>query len=168
MGSGVNKGIGIQRLLALTLAGCLILPVQSATNITVSVTVLAPLPCVFDGNKPIEVNFGDEVLTTRIDGGNYRMPIAYSLSCSGQGKNAMKLQIAGNGASFNSQLLQTNVNGLGIALLRNGTRIPLNSWQSFTYSTTLPVLEAVPVRQAGVELPTGEFNASATLRADYQ
>ncbi|MBH2681290.1 fimbrial protein [Serratia marcescens] len=168
MGSCVNKGIGIQRLLALTLAGCLILPVQSATNITVSVTVLAPLPCVFDGNKPIEVNFGDEVLTTRIDGGNYRMPIAYSLSCSGQGKNAMKLQIAGNGASFNSQLLQTNVNGLGIALLRNGTRIPLNSWQSFTYSTTLPVLEAVLVRQVGVELPTGEFNASATLRADYQ
>ncbi|APS37070.1 exotoxin [Serratia marcescens] len=150
------------------MAGCLILPVQSATNITVSVTVLAPLPCVFDGNKPIEVNFGDEVLTTRIDGGNYRMPIAYSLSCSGQGKNAMKLQIAGNGASFNSQLLQTNVNGLGIALLRNGTRIPLNSWQSFTYSTTLPVLEAVLVRQVGVELPTGEFNASATLRADYQ
>ncbi|CUZ93809.1 putative minor fimbrial subunit StfE [Serratia marcescens] len=144
------------------------MPARSATNITVSVTVLAPLPCVFDGNKPIEVNFGDEVLTTRIDGGNYRMPIAYSLSCSGQGKNAMKLQIAGNGASFNSQLLQTNVNGLGIALLRNGTRIPLNSWQSFTYSTTLPVLEAVPVRQAGVELPTGEFSASATLRADYQ
>ncbi|HGM5270301.1 fimbrial protein [Serratia nevei] len=141
--------------------------VQSATNIIVSVTVLTPLPCVFDGNKPIEVNFGDEVLTTRIDGSYYRKPVAYSLTCSGQGKNAMKLQIAGNGASFNGQLLQTNVNGLGIALLRNGTRIPLNSWQNFTYPT-IPVLEAVPVRQAGVELPTGEFNASATLRADYQ
>ncbi|HGM5966642.1 TPA: fimbrial protein [Serratia marcescens] len=163
----MKKETGVRRLLALILAGCLILPVQSATNITVSVTVLAPLPCVFDGNKPIEVNFGDEVLTTRIDGSNYRMPVVYLLTCSGQGKNAMKLQIAGSGASFNSQLLQTNVNGLGIALLRNGTRIPLNSWQNFTYPS-LPTLEAVPVRQAGVELPAGEFNASATLRADYQ
>lgn len=160
-----RNGVLLNAVAALLLGATL--SVQSATNIIVSVTVLTPLPCVFDGNKPIEVNFGDEVLTTRIDGSYYRKPVAYSLTCSGQGKNAMKLQIAGNGASFNGQLLQTNVNGLGIALLRNGTRIPLNSWQNFTYPT-IPVLEAVPVRQAGVELPTGEFNASATLRADYQ
>ncbi|HGM6909401.1 TPA: fimbrial protein [Serratia marcescens] len=163
----MKTGNGIQRLLAAAVMGCITLPVTAATTVTVSVTVLAPLPCVINGGKPIEVDFGSEVLTTRIDGSNYLTPINYSLSCTGPARNSMKLQIAGNGAGFNGQLLQTSVNGLGIALLRGDARIPLNSWQNFTYPN-VPELKAVPIKQAGVQLPTGEFTASATLRADYQ
>lgn len=140
---------------------------QAASTVTVSVTVLAPLPCTLNGSKPIEVNFGDEVMTTRIDGSSYRQPVDYGLSCNGPAKNAMRLQIAGGAAGFDGQLLKTSVNGLGIALLRDGVRMPLNSWQNFTYPN-VPKLEAVPVKQSGVALPTGEFTASATLRADYQ
>ncbi|MFP7326996.1 fimbrial protein [Serratia marcescens] len=158
---------GILRCLAFAALAVTSWPAQPATTVTVSVTVLAPFPCVINGGKPIEVNFGDEILTTRIDGNNYRQQVEYALACSGQAKNAMRLQIAGGSASFNGQLLQTSVNGVGIAFLLNGSRIALNSWQNFTYPA-LPTLEAVPVKQGGVQLPTGEFSASATLRADYQ
>ncbi|MFK3763880.1 MULTISPECIES: fimbrial protein [Serratia] len=150
------------------LFGAMALPAESASTVTVSVTVLAPLPCVINESKPITVDFGDDVMTTRIDGNNYRVPVEYGLTCSSTPvRNEMRLQIAGNAAGFDGRLLKTSVNGLGIALLRDGVRIPLNSWQNFTYPD-LPRLEAVPVKQSGSGLPTGEFTSSATLRVDYQ
>ncbi|MEL5445946.1 fimbrial protein [Serratia ureilytica] len=142
-------------------------PTQAATTVSVKVTVLAPLPCVLNGNQPIEVNFGDEVLTTRINGENYLTPVDYKFTCTEPEKNGMRLLLAGTGAGFDGKLLQTSVGGLGIAFLNNGSRIALNSWQNFTYPA-LPKLEAVPVKQANATLPTGEFTASATLRVDYQ
>ncbi|HGE8486156.1 TPA: fimbrial protein [Serratia marcescens] len=154
--------------LVLTLLTSVTSMAQAAVSIvTISVTVLAPLPCTLNGGKPIEVNFGDEIMTTRIDGSNYRQPVDYGLSCNGPWKNAMRLQISGAAAGFDGTLLKTSVNGLGIGLLRDGARIPLNDWQNFTYPS-MPKLEAVPVKQNGATLPTGEFTASATLRVDYQ
>ncbi|HAT4919957.1 TPA: fimbrial protein [Serratia marcescens] len=154
--------------LVLTLLVSMTSIAQAAVSIvTVSVTVVAPLPCTLNGGKPIEVNFGDEVMTTRIDGDNYRQPVGYGLSCNGPWKNAMRLQLSGAAAGFDGTLLKTSVNGLGIELQRDGVRIPLNAWQNFTYPS-MPKLEAVPVKQSGATLPTGEFTASATLRVDYQ
>lgn len=82
---------------ALWLAGLLALVQLSAeanTLVNVRVTVLSP-PCVINGGQPIEVNFGDEVMTTRIDGSNYRRPVNYTLTCNGQSSNALKLQVQG-------------------------------------------------------------------------
>ncbi|OKP49506.1 exotoxin [Serratia marcescens] len=143
------------------------LPAQTATNLNVSVTVIAPLPCVINGSKPIDVDFGPDVMITRLDGNHYRTPIDYTLTCNELAKNAMRLQIAGAVAGFDSQLLQTDVNGLGIALLFDGVRLAPNTWQNFNYSA-LPTLEAVPMKQASATLRTGDFSAAATLRVDYQ
>ena len=165
----MNIPLHFKYILCLAGASCFLQaqPGLAATPLTVKVTVLAPLPCVINGNKPIEVNFGDEVMTTRIDGSKYRTPVEYSVSCTRPEKNGMKLQITGTGAGFDNQLLKTNVDGLGVAFLRDGARIALNSWNNFTYPA-LPKLEAVPIRQANAVLPTGEFSSSATLRVDYQ
>lgn len=103
------------------------LPAQPAATLNVSVTVLAPLPCVVNGSKPIDVDFGPDVMTTRIDGNNYRTPIDYTLTCNEPAKNAMRLQIVGAVAGFDSRLLQTDVDGLGIALLRDGVRLAPNT-----------------------------------------
>ncbi|BEL77371.1 MULTISPECIES: fimbrial protein [Serratia] len=143
------------------------LPAQPAATLNVSVTVLAPLPCVVNGSKPIDVDFGPDVMTTRIDGNNYRTPIDYTLTCNEPANNAMRLQIVGAVAGFDSRLLQTDVDGLGIALLRDGVRLAPNTWQNFTFPT-LPKLEAVPMKQAAATLRTGDFSAAATLRVDYQ
>lgn len=163
----------IKFILCLTGSTCLLLskPLlagSTISTISVKVTVLAPLPCIINGNKPIEVDFGDEVMTTRIDGSNYRTPVRYSITCNGTPpKNGMRLRIAGAATGFNSQLLKTNFSELGIRFFYNDVSLALNSWQNFTYPE-MPKLEAVPVKQTNTTLPTGEFTAAATLHVDYQ
>lgn len=143
------------------------LMLQAATTVTVKVTVMAPPPCVINDNKTIEVAFG-EVMTTRVDGSNYKMPVDYSLSCSGQSKNAMKLQVQGNGAAFDGKVLKTaEKTGLGIQLLQSSGKLAINSWLNFTYPKA-PELWAVPVKQSGVTLSGGVFTAAATLKVAYQ
>ncbi|HAT5000116.1 fimbrial protein [Serratia marcescens] len=142
------------------------LSVQAATTVTVKVTVVAPPPCVINGNRTIEVDFG-EVMIAQIDGKNYRMPVNYSLSCSGQSKNAMKLQVQGTGAAFDATALKTNKTGLGIELQQGSSKLAVNGWLNFTYPNT-PTLWAVPIKQSGVTLSVGEFTAGATMKVDYQ
>ncbi|MFX2482801.1 fimbrial protein [Serratia marcescens] len=142
-------------------------PVQAATTIKVTVTIVAPPPCVINNNNLIEVNFGNDVMTTRIDGSYKKQPVVYSVECKNAPNNAMKLQIQGNSAGFDGEVLQTNKDGLGVALLRNGNRQPINSWINFTYPTK-PTLEAVPVKQAGATLRGGDFSAGATMKVEYQ
>ena len=138
----------------------------SSATITLKVTVVAPPPCVINGNRPIDVEFGD-VMTTRVDGDNYKMPVNYTLDCTGAPDNAMKLQVQGNGAAFDATVLQTNKTGLGIKLLRGNARLAVNTWLNFTYPNK-PELWAVPVKQAGTALSGGEFSAGATMKVDYQ
>lgn len=138
----------------------------STTTITVKVMVLAPPPCTINDNKAITVEFGD-VITTRVDGSNYRMPVNYSLLCTGSSTNAMTLQVQGNGATFDGEVLKTNQVGLGIALQQGGLPVGINRPLNFTYPTK-PDLWAVPVKQSGVTLTGGEFTASATMKVNYQ
>ena len=135
-------------------------------KVTVKVTVVAPPPCVINDNKAIEVAFGD-VITTRLDGTNYRMPVNYTLDCDAEANNAMKLQVQGTAAGFDVEALQTTVPELGIRLQNGTTTLPVNTWVNFTYPTK-PELFAVPVKAAGATLLAGEFTASSTMRVDYQ
>ncbi|MDA8478796.1 fimbrial protein [Citrobacter sp. Awk 4] len=141
--------------------------VQAIATINVTVTIVAPPPCVINNNIPIEVNFGNDVMTTRIDGSYRKQPVVYSVECKNVSNNAMKMQIQGIGAEFDGDVLQTNKDGLGVALLRNGNRQPINSWVNFTYPS-LPTFEAVPIRQAGVTLSGGDFSAGATMEVEFQ
>ncbi|CAI2019365.1 putative minor fimbrial subunit StfE [Serratia fonticola] len=140
----------------------------ATSTVTIKVTVSAPPPCVINDDRPIEVEFG-EVMTTRVDGNNYRRNVNYTLKCTNASSNAMKLQVNGTGAGFDSQVLQTNKAGLGIALLQDERRLPINTgWINFTYPNQ-PVLVAVPVKQSNVKLDGGEFfSAGATMKVAYQ
>lgn len=146
----------------------LILPVlaEAVTTVTVKVTVVAPPPCIVNNNRPIEVEFGD-VMTTKVDGMNYQMPVNYTLSCETGSDNSMQLEVQGAGAVFDSTVLQTNKDGLGIKLMRVGADLPINTWVPFTYPNA-PELWAIPVKKSGVTLTTGEFSAAATMRVDYR
>jgi type 1 fimbria pilin len=137
-----------------------------SATVTVKVTVVAPPPCVINDDRPIDVEFGD-VMTTRVDGDNYKMPVNYTLSCTGGTSNAMKLQVKGTGAAFDAAVLQTNQTGLGIELRQGASKLAVNSWLNFTYPNK-PELWAVPVKQAGATLTGGEFSAGATMAVDYQ
>lgn len=140
--------------------------VMAVTTVTVKVTVVAPPPCVINGDQPIEVNF-DEVVTTRVDGSRYIREVPYNVICTGATSNDMVMQITGTGASFDPDVLGTNQDNLGIALLNNGKAQPLNSDIKFPYPN-FPVLKAVPVKRTASTLKAGAFSAGATMKVDYQ
>ncbi|MFV8987814.1 fimbrial protein [Serratia fonticola] len=139
----------------------------SAMPVNIRGTVILPPPCTINNNQTIWVDFGDEVMTTRIDGVNYKQTISYSLSCDIQKSNDLKMRIQGGPAGFGTGLLGTNNGDLGIALYYGTQRLNINTWFNYTYPTQ-PVLYAVPVKRSGATLAGGEFNASATLLIDYQ
>ncbi|CAI1508201.1 fimbrial protein [Serratia ficaria] len=128
-------------------------------------TLVVP-SCVVNDNKTIDVDFGD-VLTTRVDGTNYRKQLSYTLTCESGVSKALKLQVQGTAAAFNGELLNTSVTGLGIRLRNGGSNLPVNSWLNFTYPNK-PTLWVVPVQKSGVTLAGGQFSATATLKVAYQ
>lgn len=89
-----------QTAAALLLCGSSVMAFAQTATVKVSVTVMQPLPCTINGGRPIEVDFGDEVMTTRINGNFYRMPIDFSFTCNNPYKNAMRLQVQGGTANF--------------------------------------------------------------------
>ncbi|WP_081248362.1 fimbrial protein [Serratia plymuthica] len=154
-------------LLVGALAVLPLIATASSTTVNVKVTVLAPPPCVINGDNTIVVNFGSNVVISRVDGSNYLKTIDYTLECKGNTKNAMKMMIEGSGATFDSGVLQTNKTDFGIALKQNGQPLKVYQWVNFTYPAK-PVLQAVPVKRSGSTLSTGTFFAGATLKVDYQ
>lgn len=144
------------------------LPVMAASSatVTVKVTVVAQPRCVINENQPIEVEFID-VMTTQVDGYNNKRPVPYSLSCTGDTPEAMKLQVKGTGAAFDVEVLQTTKTGLGIELQQGDRKVAVNQWLNFTYPDK-PELWAVLVKQSGATLTGGDFSAGATMAVDYQ
>lgn len=139
----------------------------SAMPVNIRGTIILPPPCTINNNQTIRVDFGDEVMTTRIDGVNYKQAIAYSLNCEIQKSNNLKMSIQGGTAGFGTGLLSTNKSDLGIALYYGTQQLNINTWFNYTYPNQ-PVLYAVPVKRSGATLTGGEFTASATLLIDYQ
>ena len=136
--------------------------VMAQVSVSIRGVILAPPPCVINAGSTLNVPFGDDLMTTRIDGVNYRRGVPYTLTCGPQPSNNMKITLQGTGAGFGSAYLGTSKSDLGIKLLLNGAAWPLNNAVNFTYPT-LPVIEAVPVKNPGSTLTGGAFSASATL-----
>ena len=165
-----QQGLWAGGWLALTLlsAG---LPVTAAENMRFYGTLIEPPPCQVNGDRAIEVDFGEDVLTTRVDGVNYSKPINYTLDCTGAGTRAIRVQIQGAPASFNGNVLATvERSDLGIALKLAGVGLtmPINSWVKLESTSTKLDLQAVPVKAPGSQLTAGRFTAGATMVFDYQ
>ncbi|WP_342214470.1 fimbrial protein [Erwinia persicina] len=130
-------------------------------------TMIEPPPCVINGGTPISVDFGNAVMTTRVDGVNYIKEVTYGLSCTEATSKTLRLQIKGSAASFDSTRLATDKGDLAIALTANGKALPVNQWLNYT-DPSKPVLKAVPVKKTGATLAGGAFKATATMMIDYQ
>ncbi|WP_193016285.1 fimbrial protein [Proteus sp. FME41] len=128
--------------------------------------VIAPPPCVINNGQMVEVNFG-EVMSTRIDGTNYKQPITYNVECKKMPTNAMKISVVGGSAGFDNNALKTNITGLGVHILYQNKMLRLGQTVNFTYPD-IPALEAIPVRDYSATLTGGDFSAIATLRIEYQ
>ncbi|MEL5640080.1 fimbrial protein [Serratia ureilytica] len=137
------------------------------TDIYFSGTVTAPMPCTINGKQRIETNFGNDMITTLVDGNHYLKEVNYNLECVGQSSNALRLKVQGNVADFNQSALQTNMSDLGIELRAGNKPLAINTWFNFNYFDK-PVLQAVPVKRTNSNLPAGTFSVNATLLVDYQ
>lgn len=136
-------------------------------DITFKGTLVEQPPCVINDGELITVDFGSEVMTTRIDGRNYTKIVSFSLDCSAAVGNApLKLRVAGTKAGF-AGALDGLVPGLGIALTMGGQPLMPNEWQTFS-STVKPVITAVPVKDEAVTLDGGSFRVLASLEMEYQ
>lgn len=131
-------------------------------------TLLEPPPCSINSGNNITVDFGLKVGVKKVDGVNYMQDMNYDLVCEPNTHSwALKLKLTGNPISFDNAAVQTNINGLGIKILRDGQPFVLGSEITIT-PTSKPHLKAVPVQQVGIVLTEGAFEATATLQADYQ
>lgn len=138
----------------------------STATVTVKVTVISE-PCVINNSNPIVVNFGDDLLTTEVNGSNYIQPVNYTLSCPDATSDDLKMTISGTGAGFDDNVLQGSQPSLGIKILSDGNIMPVNHALNFNRNTP-PVLKAVPVKDPAGKLTGGSFTASATMSVEYQ
>ncbi|CAI1128282.1 putative minor fimbrial subunit StfF [Serratia marcescens] len=132
--------------------------------IVISGSINVKPQCVVNDNQTIRVAFGNDLITTKVNGVNYLRTIDYTLECKNAGQSMMKMKLAGVAAAFNSTAIQTDKANLAIALRANGNPLPIGSWMAFNYPNK-PVLQAVPV--SGGVLATGAFSAAATLMVEY-
>ncbi|MNP27779.1 hypothetical protein D3C76_1207070 [compost metagenome] len=143
-----------------------------ASNLEFTGTLLAPPGCmVSDKGGRINVRFTQNIAVNRIDGERYRQAIPYQIDCPGASDINitwhMRLTLKGTPAHFDNTALKTSENDLGIKVLLGGTALaPNESREIDIRASTPPVLEAVPVKLAGAELPSTEFTASALLMAE--
>ena len=129
-----------------------------------------PLCTVSDKGGRIDVRFGNLAIS-RIDGEQYRKAIPYQISCPGADTNVawrMRLTLKGSHPEFEPKALQSSVPNLGIKVSLGGTElIPELPRYVQIFPNAVPLLEAVPVKQVGSDLPSINFTASALLLAEF-
>ncbi|WP_241993387.1 MULTISPECIES: fimbrial protein [Serratia] len=155
---------------SVALTGMLLSLGAHAVDVNFRGTLIDPPPCTINGGTDVDVNFGSTVLTTRVDGVNYRMAVPLNIVCTAPPLNTMRLQFVGTGAPFDASVLNTDKTDLGIKLYSGtGTANPVdvNAWLNFTYPT-FPAIEAVLVKNPGSTLTSGVFSAASTVLLDWQ
>ncbi|WP_455811224.1 fimbrial protein [Pseudomonas graminis] len=135
--------------------------------VTVSGTLVAT-PCVVNGGKAIDVNFGDDLLTTRVSDSYYTKDINYSLECDSVMGNFLTLRVKGEASGFDANLLSTSNKNLGILFKKDSLSFSVNESISFLYDKGTPHLQATLVKRSGENLDAGVFNGVATLMIGYQ
>jgi len=140
----------------------------TVASVDLSVIVQREAACTINNGQPATVEFGDNLITTNIDGQHYLTKVNLAWDC-GQAsmQDALWFSVSGVGAPFDSEVLKTDKTDLGIKLLVGNTQLRINDHIAFNRGT-LPELYAVPVKNSGATLSPGEFNAVVTLSAEYQ
>lgn len=136
--------------------------------VTVKVMVNAA-PCEINNNQLINVDFGDNIITTDVAGGTVEKSVNYTLDCTNADQSkTLVMRISGSGADFDNALLETSIQELGVKFEADGADYPLNTSLVLGSFESKPAIMVILVQQPGVRLPTGGFTAGATMTVDYQ
>ncbi|HFF8525012.1 TPA: fimbrial protein [Providencia rettgeri] len=140
-------------------------------NFSIMGSVISKPQCEISDNKTIEINFGDSIGINKISSGEYEQKIPYKIKCDGESDELqLTIKISGNAVNFdpdNATIRTNEQENLGVKIYHDGKpfeldkSIPINS-------SNLPELYAVLIKNDDGELIEGEFNAYATIEAEYQ
>lgn len=130
---------------------------------------LINLTCKIGDDKPIDIDFGDEVVTDLIDGVHYQQAVPLKIICNQDYNGDLNFSVSGKPVTFEKSALVTDVTGLGIRFIdaSSGTKIELNKAYSHKNNDSVD-LNVVPVKESSTTLPGGEFKASAQLLVEPQ
>ncbi|EKK5219891.1 fimbrial protein [Cronobacter sakazakii] len=168
----MSNSLRLSALLLLAITSALYIKAALADDFSANVTVRVTIntaPCEINNNQNIDVDFGNSVITTDVMAGTVQKTVNYTLECSNaDADKLLKMHIAGIGAEFNNDLLQTSIPELAIKIKADGTDYALNKDLALASGNIKPELVAVLVGKPGSRLPTGGFTAGATMTVDYQ
>ncbi|MBK4714646.1 MULTISPECIES: fimbrial protein [Tenebrionibacter/Tenebrionicola group] len=156
------------RLALLLIGGLFYSCLHAQENMQFTGTLIEPPPCTINQGKMIDVSFGEHVAIAKVDGAHYQQTIDYQLTCNANAaKTGLTLTLRGTASAFDAAAVQTTKPGLGIRLILGERPFTLNT--PFTVDMArLPALFAVPVSEKGATLTEGQFDATATLLAEYR
>lgn len=123
--------------------------------------------CVVNGNDTVDVDFGNDVLISRINSGDYKKRIDYTPVCGSVAQNGLTLTISGTDAGFGTGLLGAGRKGLGIRLYEDTKIVSAGEKMQFEYPN-FPVLYAELVKDDTSTMSAGEFFGSATMVISFQ
>ncbi|HEY4468356.1 MAG TPA: fimbrial protein [Klebsiella sp.] len=144
--------------------------------------ITVPDKCVINAGSPITVDFGTIPSSgSLLNGTNYSQPVPIQVQCEGgsfaNGSLNIRLGIQqANTASFNSDYLGTTGNvdrsNLGIVLKDSGgSLVAANTFYNvpgFANNQGTWNLTAAPIAKTGTNVLEGDFQASATVVAEFQ
>ena len=123
---------------------------------------LVVVSCTINNDKPLDVSFGDAVGVNKVDGERYRQPLKVAIVCSRPPGELLHLKFMGTATDFDPSAVITEVNDLGIRLLKNETPVELNTSLPLDNDKLLE-FSAVPVKRPNSQLTGGKFTGQVTL-----
>ncbi|GDX05306.1 pilus assembly protein [Buttiauxella sp. A111] len=138
----------------------------AVTSLVIEGAIIEAVPCDINDGKAIDINFGDAVAISKIDGSHYAMPLTLNFTCSSEPTRTMTVKIQATVSGFDNSAVQTDIGDLAIRLTKNGNGIALNTPLAVNYPSPLTLM-STPVKRAGAKLLPGDFNAFSTAVVDY-
>lgn len=143
-------------------------PLYAADNMRFSGVLIEPPSCKINEGEVVEVDFEERVGVTKVDGVHYMKKLDYLITCEKWASGLdLTLTLSGKKTLYDDAAIQTNVDDLGIRILKNGEPFNINS-SIVVDPKSPPTLQAVPVKTPGASLKKGPFMATATLKVEYQ
>lgn len=134
-------------------------------------------PCVINNNRPIEVDFGDDLVVSLVpakDGKKYIEDIDFEWECDNISSGTdVVFSFEGSRASFDNDLLKINEQkDIALQIYYDSKTLRVNDDFVYTYrsDSQIPDLKAALVKNSSstANVQPGEFTASATLTVAYQ
>lgn len=137
-----------------------------ASNIHVNVEVLGP-SCTVNNGEIIEVDFGDEIVSTKLNGANYKQSFTFSLQCTSATANTVYLAFEGEKWEPGINALKTSKENLHIEFYRGLNLIFLNEKIAVS-KDEFHTFQVTPIKYGSVKVQPGPFSASATTVVYYE